>query len=131
MRPVWSGFTQGKGLASRVISGVSPRTRGTFLGGSRNPVNIGVKRGPNQVADSNSHPSPTHRRRRDVQLRRFQAAHRGCWRRQGAQASRSKSVWDEHLTNNSGEDSKGSEKFNRRETCLALSNPTFSNIIGN
>lgn len=63
--------------------------------------------------------------------RRFQAAHQGRWRRQGAKASGSKSVWDEHLTNNSGEDSKGSEKLHRRETRLALSNPTFSNTIGN
>lgn len=54
-------------------------------------------------------------------LRRFQAAHQGHWRRQGAKASGSKSVWDEHLTNNSGEDSKGSEKFDQRQTCLALS----------
>lgn len=76
------------------------------------------------MANSNSHPSPTCRRHRN-------AAHRGCWRRRGAQASGSKSVWDEHLTNNSGEDSKGSEKFDWRETRLALSNPTFSNIIGN
>lgn len=38
VRSVWSGFTQGNGLASQVISGVSPQTRGAFLSGSHNSL---------------------------------------------------------------------------------------------
>lgn len=73
----------GKGLSSRLISGYS-HGQGALPGRLLTPVNAGVKRGPNQVENSNSHPSPTCR---------ANVAHRDA--ELGYRLLGSKSAWDE------------------------------------